>query len=207
MTPASDIVAAMPLTSGPDAALMFPTLTPAQLVRVASRGVKRSTAPGEVLVEPGDTDVPFFVLIEGGLEVTRPSGRGDLLIAAHRPGQFTGEASMLLGRPALMRVRAGEPSEVVQLTRDQMHALIQNDTDVGTLLMNVLIRRRLALVDQGLGDVLLVGSLHSADTLRIRAFLTRNGHPFQYVDIDGTPDVGTLLAGFGVVPDDIPIVI
>src|SRR5690606_33412503 len=27
------------------------------------------------------------------------------------------------------------------------------------------------------------------------------------VDIDGTPDVGTLLAGFGVVPDDIPIVI
>ena len=207
MTPASDTVPTMPLTSGPDAALMFPTLSPAQLARVASRGVTRSTTPGEVLVEPGDTDVPFFVLIEGRLEVTRPSDEGDLLIAAHRPGQFTGEASMLLGRPALMCVRAGESSEVVQLTRDQMHALVQTDTDVGTLLMNVLIRRRLALVDQGLGDVLLVGSLHSADTLRIRAFLTRNGHPFKYVDIDDTPDVRTLLAGFGVVPGDIPIVI
>ena len=94
-----------PLTSAPDAALMFPTLSSAQIARIASHGLIRPITRGEVLVEAGQTDVPFFVVKAGGIEITRPSGLDDLLVAAHRPGQFTGEVSMIRGRPALMRVR------------------------------------------------------------------------------------------------------
>ena len=118
-----------PLASAPDAALMFPTLTSAQIARIASHGVTRPITRGEVLIEGGQTDVPFFVLKTGEIEVIRPSGLGDLLIAIVGPAQFTGDISMILGRPAQMRLSVRNPGEVVQLTRDQMHALIQTDAE------------------------------------------------------------------------------
>jgi len=44
---------------------VFPTLTPAQIRRIAAHGHMRATQSGEVLVEPGDTAVPFFVVVSG----------------------------------------------------------------------------------------------------------------------------------------------
>jgi thioredoxin reductase (NADPH) len=186
---------------------MFPTLSAEQIARIAAHGVIRPIARGEVLIESGQTDVPFFVVKAGEIEAIRPSSLGDLVIAFHRPGQFTGEVSMLLGRPAMMRVRASESGQVVQLTRDQMHALIQTDAELSEVLMKALIYRRIELVAQGIGDALLIGSAHSAATLRIRAFLTRNGHPFKYLDLDCDADVRDLLDRFHVGPAEIPVLI
>src|SRR5262247_2422580 len=119
-----------PLSSAPDAGLLFPTLTTAQIARIAAHGVIRPITRGEVLIEGGQTDVPFFVLKAGEIEVVRPSGLGDLLIAVLRPAQFTGDVSMILGRPAQMRLIVRDSGEVAQLTRDQMHALIQTDAEI-----------------------------------------------------------------------------
>src|SRR5262249_53606836 len=163
------------LSSAPNAALLFPRLTSAQIARIAFYGAIRQVTCGEVLIEGGQTNVPFFVVRDGEIEVIRPSGLGDLPIAVVQPNQFTGDISMILGRPALMRLRVSESGEVVQLTRDQMHALIQADAEVGEVLMSALIYRRIEVVAQGIGDALLIGSAHSAATLRIKAFLTRNG--------------------------------
>ena len=196
-----------PLTSAPDAALLFPTLTSAQIARIASHGVTRPVTRGEVLIDGGQTDVPFFVLKAGAIEVIRPSGLGDLLVALLRPAQFTGDVSMILGRPAQMRLTVSEPGEVVQLTRDQMHALIQTDAEISEVLMSALLHRRIAMVAQGIGDALLIGSFSSAATLRIKQFLTRNGHPFKYLDLDRDADVGDVLDRFGVDPAEIPVVI
>ena len=186
---------------------MFPTLSDAQIARIASHGATRRITRGEVLIEGGQTDVPFFVLKAGEIEVIRPSGLGDLLVAVLSPAQFTGDVSMILGRPAQMRVRVSSSGEVVQLTRDQMHALIQTDAEMSEVLMRALIHRRLALVAQGIGDVLLIGSARSAATLRIKAFLTRNGHPFKYLDLDHDADVRDLLDRFHVDPAEIPVMI
>lgn len=196
-----------PLTSALNATRMFPTLTAGQIARIAAHGVVRPIALGEVLIEPRQTNVPFFVVTRGEIEIVRPSALGDLVIAVTRPGQFTGEVSMILGRPAMMRVWVSEPGEVVQLTRDQLHALIQTDTEVGELLMKALIHRRVELVAQGIGDVLLVGRAGSAATLRIKRFLTDNAHPFRYLDLDHDGDVQYLLDRFEVGADEIPIVI
>jgi thioredoxin reductase (NADPH) len=186
---------------------MFPTLSAAQIARIASRGVIRPITRGEVLIEGGQTNVPFFVVKAGEIEVIRPSDMGDLLIAVVHADQFTGDISMILGRPALMRLRVSESGEVVQLTRDQMHALIQTDAEMSELLMTALLYRRIELVAQGIGDVLLIGSAHSAATLRIKAFLTRNDHPFKYLDLDRDGDVRDLLDRFHVDPAEIPVLI
>ncbi len=197
----------MPLTSSAHAALMFPRLSSAQIARIASRGVIRPITRGEVLIEGGQTNVPFFVVKVGEIEVIRPSALGDLLVAVVQADQFTGDVSMILGRPALMRLRASESGEVAQLTGDQMHALIQTDAEIGEVLMKALLYRRIELVTQEIGDALVIGSAHSAATLRIKAFLTRNGHPFKYLDLDRDADVRDLLDRFRVDPAEIPVVI
>jgi thioredoxin reductase (NADPH) len=203
----TDASRSTPLTSAASASLMFPTLTAAQIARIACHGVIRPITRGEVLIESGQTNVPFFVVKAGEIEVIHPSDLGDTLVAVVQADRFTGDISMILGRPALMRLRVSEPGEVVQLTRDEMHGLIQTDADMSDVLMTALIYRRIELVAQGIGDALLIGSAHSAATLRIRTFLTRNGHPFKYLDLARDPDVRNLLDRFRVDPADIPVLI
>jgi len=169
--------------------------------------VMRVMSAIRLLIESGQRNVPFFVVKAGEIEVIHPSDVGDTLLATVHAHRFTGDISMILGRPALMRLRVSEPGEVVQLTRDEMHALIQTDAELSDVLMTALIYRRIELIAQGIGDALLIGSAHSAATLRIRTFLTRNGHPFKYVDLDRDPDVRNLLDRFGVDPSDIPVLI
>jgi thioredoxin reductase (NADPH) len=188
-------------------ALMFPTLTPAQIARIATHGVPRTFSAGDVLVEAGDQIVPFFVVKSGTIEIIRPSSLGDTLVTVHGPGRFTGEGNLLLGRRSLTRARAGEPGDALQLTRDQLLALVQTDTEIGEVVMRAFIYRRLELVAHGIGDVMLIGSMHSASTLRIREFLTRNGHPFAYVDLDRDKDVQDLLDRFHVDIGAIPVLI
>ena len=189
------------------ASFMFPTLTAGQIERLAAYGVLRPITRGEVLIESGQHDVPFFIVKAGEIEVIRPSALGDLLLAIVRADQFTGDISMILGRPALMRLRVGESGEVVELTRYQMHALIQADAEIGEVLMKALISRRIELVARGIGDALLIGSAQSAATFRIKVFLTRNGHPFKYLDVDRDADVRDLLDRFRVDRGELPVLI
>ena len=195
------------LTNAATASFVFPTLTAGQIKRIAAHGVLRPITRGEVLIESGQHDVPFFVVKAGAIEVIRPSALGDLLIAIVRADQFTGDISMILGRRALMRLRVSEPGEVVELTGGQMHALIQSDAEISEVLMKALISRRIELVTRGIGDVLLIGSARSAATFRIKAFLTRNGHPFSYLDIDRDADVRDLLDRFRVDCGELPVLI
>jgi thioredoxin reductase (NADPH) len=189
------------------AALMFPRLTPAQIARVAAHGTARSLRDGEVLVEAGAQPVPFFVVRSGQVEILRVCDEGDQLIATHGAGAFTGEANMLLGRPSLMRLRVSEAGEAIELTREQLLSLVQNDTEIGDIVMRGYIYRRLELVAQGLGDVALLGSTHCAATLRVKEFLVRNGHPYTYVDLDRESDVEAILDRFHVSSADIPVLI
>src|SRR5262245_61621742 len=99
---------------------VFPTLTEAQLARIAVHGTRRTVQRGAILLEAGDHVVPFFVVTAGALEVVRIAGNTETMVALHNPGQFNGEINMISGRRALFRLRAREDSEVVALDRDEM---------------------------------------------------------------------------------------
>ena len=202
----TDTTKSLPLTLS-RAEQIFPTLTPAQIRRLASQGHMRAMQRGEVLVEQGDSTVPFFVLVSGEVEIVRPLGAAETLITVLGPGQFTGEVNMLSGRRALFRIRVTKPGEVVELDRQHMLALVQTDAELGEVLMRAFILRRVELVAAGMGDVVLVGSTHSAGTLRIKEFLMRNGHPYSYIDVERNPDVQNLLDGFHISASEIPVVI
>jgi thioredoxin reductase (NADPH) len=203
----SDTSGAVPILGPHPSDQLFPTLTAAQIARIAAHGKVRQVHAGEILVEVGDQTVPFFVVRSGELEVVRPSPDGDMLVVAHTAGHFTGESTMISGRRAMLRLRVKTDAEVVELERDQILGLVQTDTELGDILMRAFILRRAQLVAQHLGDALLVGSVHSAATLRIREFLTRNGHPYSYVDLDQSADMQGLFDRFNISAADVPVLI
>src|SRR5436190_1716732 len=137
--PDSLLTAPAATVSRPDR--VFPTLTPAQIARVASHGRRRAMTPGEVLVEVAQRPVPFFVVSDGEVQVLRTSGGSEALFAG------------------------------------------------------------------GYGDVVLIGSTHCAGTLGVKEFLTRNGHPFHYIDLDRDADAQDLLDRFHVTAADVPVLI
>jgi hypothetical protein len=186
---------------------VFPTLTPAQIARVARHGRRRPMASGEVLVEVGQRPVPFFVVSNGEVQALRPSGETETLFTTLGAGQFTGEGTMLPGRRALMRLRAITRGEVIELAREQLLGLIQTDTELSEIFMRAFILRRIELIASGYGDVVLIGSTHCAGTLSVREFLTRNGHPFHYIDLDRDADAQDLLDRFHVTAADVPVLI
>src|SRR5258706_7661738 len=186
---------------------MFPTLEPEQIRRIAAHGRVRALRQGEILFEAGAQVVPFFVVTAGQIEMVQPSEAGEKLVAIHGPGQFTGEVNMLSGRRSLVGARAGEPGEVIELDRERLLALVETDGELSELIMRAFILRRVELIAQGFGDVVLIGSLHCAGTLRVKEFLSRNGHPHTYVDLDHDDGVQILLDRFHVAPEDVPVVI
>ena len=185
----------------------FPKLSPEQVARVATYGRTRRVRRDEVLIEAGDPSVPFFVVNAGEIEIVRPHAGTEELVTLHSVGEFTGEVNMLSGRRSIVRARARSDGEVIELTRERLLALVQTDSEISEILMRAFILRRVQLIAQELGDVVLIGSHHCAGTLRVKEFLTRNGHPYAYVDLDRESDVQALLDRFHVDVHDVPILI
>jgi thioredoxin reductase (NADPH) len=197
----------LPPTAKSTAERLFPRLTAAQIERIATHGVRRPMEAGEVFTDVGDPAGRFFVVLAGQIETVRETASGDELIALHEAGQFTGEVSLLSGRRALLRSRARSPGEVIEISRDQLLALVQTDAEISELLMRAFILRRVELITRGISDAIVVGSSYCAKTLGVKEFLTRNAHPFTYIDLDKEPDVQALLDRFHVTARDIPLLI
>src|ERR1700687_6230894 len=138
----------------------FPVLTPLQISRVRSGSKLRPVQKSEILFEPGDTDVPFFVLLSGRMEIVQSDLAGERSVATHGPGEFTGEMTMMSGRRSLVRGRVTEPGEFLELSADALRSLVAKDADLSEVFMRAFIVRRLQLISRGQGDVILMGSRH-----------------------------------------------
>ena len=186
---------------------MFPVLTDAQRTRAIAFGVEKTFAAGAIVFDQGDEDIPFYVVLEGQLEVVHPQGKLEDPITVHGPGEFTGEVNLLTNRRSLARGRAKGPLRVSRIEPARMRSLIQNDPELSEILMRAFILRRVGLLSSGYGDALILGSRDSAATLRVQEFLLRNGHPYRYVDVDRDPGVQALLDEFHVGVKDVPVLV
>jgi thioredoxin reductase (NADPH) len=185
----------------------FPTLTAEQISRIRPLSRVRTVRVGEILFEPGDSDIPFFVLLSGSMEIVQPGLQGERPIVSHEAGGFTGEITMISGRRGLVRGRVTAAGEFLEMTNTELRTLVARDAELSEILMRAFILRRVELINRGQGNVILLGSRHSAQTLRLREFLTRNGHPHTYVDLDSDTTYQDLLDHFHVTLEEIPVVI
>src|SRR6184192_1001555 len=191
--------------SSPDE--MFPVLTAERQARVLTHGRLRKVTTGEVVIEPDTQGIKFFVVVQGKLEVLRLNENREQPYAVCGPGMFTGELNMLSGRRSLVRIRASEPGELIEIERAALRGLVQTDSELSDIFLRAFILRRLQLIARGIGDLILIGSNHALDTFRIKEFLTRNYQPYEYIDLEREAEVQELLDRFHVAIADLPVLI
>jgi len=185
---------------------MFPKLDDAQIARLAPFGQQGDVEAGGVIVDQGDSHHGLFVVLRGSLELLNLSS-GDAAIRIIGRGEFTGEVNMLSGRRSLVRLRAREAGTLLEINRANLRHIMQTDATLGEIFLNAFLLRRVYLIANSVGDAVLIGSSHSSDTLRLRAFLTRNGHPHTYLDVETDPTVHAILEHFAIPASDIPVLI
>jgi thioredoxin reductase (NADPH) len=193
-------------TPGPQAEA-FPVLTPAQIDRLRPYGNIRSVQTAEVLFEPGKSGMSCFVVLSGKLDIVVSGLSGEQVFVTYGPGQFSGEVVLISGARALSRGRVAEPGEFLEIGTDQLRTLIAKDAELSDIFMRAFLLRRVAMISGGLGNVAVLGSQHSSNTLRLREFLTRNSYPYRYVDLDSDKASQELLDRFDIKLEDIPVVI
>jgi thioredoxin reductase (NADPH) len=187
--------------------VLFPKLSAAQIERLTPFARRRSAEAGEVLFDQGEPSRNLYVAIKGRFEIVAPSRDGETRLAMVGPGEFSGELDILSGRRSLVRGRTREKSELLEIDPANLRRIVQTDPELSEIFLRVFLLRRVYLITHTSGDVLLVGSSHSADTLRLKAFLTRNGHPHDYLDVERDPRVQELLDHFQIRVQDIPFLI
>jgi thioredoxin reductase (NADPH) len=187
--------------------LTFPRLDDAQMERLAPFGKRRRAASGEVIFDQGDADHGVFVVLDGSIEIAAISNGEEAVFRVLDRGMFTGEVNQLSGRRSLVRCRAREAAALLEIDRANLRRLMQSDAALGEIFLSAFLLRRVYLIAHSVGDAVLIGSSHSGDTLRLRAFLTRNGHPHTYLDVERDPDVQSVLDHFEVGLTDIPVLI
>ncbi len=185
----------------------FPRLTAAQIARIEPHGRRRRVEPGEVVGDAGEPVTKIFVVVSGRLDLVRPPRWVGEEVPSFSEGMFTGERSILAGGRFLARIQASTPCEVIEVGRESLLELIRTDPELSDIFLRAFILRRLQLIDQGFGDVLLLGSNHCQGSLHIREFLTRNGHPYKFVDLDTDADSQQMLDQFRISAGDVPVVI
>ncbi|MFL6415186.1 MAG: FAD-dependent oxidoreductase [Bryobacteraceae bacterium] len=186
---------------------VFPQLSAAQIDRIRPLGRVRAVRSGEVLFEPSADAIPFYVVLSGELKIVQLTLDGERTIVTHGPGQFSGEISMISGQRSLVRGLVSEPGEFLELDNDAMRTLVARDAELSEILLRAFILRRLELIKREYGNLVLMGSRHSAQTLQLREFLMRNAHPYKYIDLDTDANAQAVLDRFDVKPSEVPVII
>jgi len=186
---------------------MFPVLTSGQQARVLAHGRRRTVEQDEIVVELNEHVAKFFVVVSGQLHILQVSNNQEHVVAICNPGMFTGELNVLSGRRGLVRIRAAEESELIEIEREALQALVETDSELSDIFLRAFILRRLELIAREVGDIVLIGSSHSLDTFRIKEFLTRNYQPYSYIDLERDAEVQEMLDRFSLSIDDLPVLI
>ena len=184
----------------------FPRLTEEQVARIALRGRVRHVEHDDILSNSGSPAKHVFVARTASINIVMVGESSESVVREISSGEFTGEVSTLSGRPSVATLRVGRPGNIIEFDRDDLLSLVHTDADLSEIFIRAFLLRRAALVAGGGGDVTLIGSNRSADTIRIKEFLARNAHPYRAVDPDRDP-VTAILTRYQITREDLPVLV
>jgi thioredoxin reductase (NADPH) len=190
---------------------LFPVLDGTQIdtAKHFASGPEREFAPGEIVYNAGERDVPTWLVLKGSMAAVRRDGLNhETAITNLGPGQFSGEVNQLAGAATLASVSAG-PEGCTALPFDATHvrALMIGSAEIGEIMMRAFILRRVGLIEEGGVGAVLVGTPGTPELVRLQGFLGRNGYPYTVLDSSTDAEARALLERTGTLPEDLPILV
>lgn len=179
-----------------------------QVERLTALGTLERVPAGAALFTRGQRNVDFLLVVSGSIEIFDVDVCGDeRVFMIHGPGQFTGELDLFNERPTLVSARTASESELVRIRRADFRRVLAAEPDIGELIMRALILRRVGLIRHAQGGVVLLGSAHAGDTLRLQRFLLQNGYPHRVLDVDSDADARRFMGCVALAPEELPAIV
>jgi thioredoxin reductase (NADPH) len=184
----------------------FAAFSVAIIKRLRTYGTEENIESGVLLFTRGERDVDMLVVLDGEIEVfEQTEDQRDNVVAVLTAGQFTGELDLLDNRKTLLDCRAVVRSHILRITRPSLKQIMRTETAIANLIMQACIGRRFDIVRYSAGGVILIGQGHSADTIRLKRFLTRIGHPYRMLDAELDQDANAILKCFTLEHNQLPV--
>ena len=120
----------------------FATLPPTLLAEVADKMVHESYPAGRPVILQGDEGDKFYVIKSGHAEVLVHDGTTTRLVRMLGPGDFFGEAALLLDQPRSATVLARGNLEVFALRKDDFKAAVASAPSFKEQLLQTYFRRQ-----------------------------------------------------------------
>jgi thioredoxin reductase (NADPH) len=172
---------------------IFACLDEAECARLAHTIADVRLEPGEWLFREGAPPA-FYVLFEGSLRIVLDVHGKQTEFPEYelKLGEFLGEVPLLMGTPTFGSLRAQTSCRIARLDKQQFHHLIRDSKKARTIVLETLGERLLLIQQRSLSlptsRVLIFGRNRDADCHNIRAFLSANRIPYEWVDRDCYPE-------------------
>ena len=185
--------------------LAFPNLTDGEMLCLEELGSCREFSDGEALFQHGDREFSFFAIKSGEVVIIESSTGRPREVVRHGPREFTGDVSMLTGRPSVVTARASGVCELIEITSCTIRRMLAEVPELSDKLLEAFQVRRKLLEESDFLGVRVIGTEDSKETLQIREFFYKNKVPHTFQDI--AEDEGQrALEEFGATANETPII-
>ena len=116
-------------------------LTSEQVETLMPYGTELKVQAGDILFDESSIVDAFYVVLEGGVEISRLDGAEETRLLTHGAGEFTGGLAVLTGRSSVHRARAGVPSRILQIDSETFRRVAVEVPDVADVFISGLARR------------------------------------------------------------------
>lgn len=184
----------------------FPVLTQKQISILKESGTVITFEKETAVFEAGDSAYNFYVVLDGAVLIRDPHKENQVL-ATHGINEFTGDNSMLSDRSIPFSAFALKDTTVLSITPTHLKEIISNHSDICDVLLTAFIQRQETMLKEFNGGIKVIGPGKSKDTYALRDFMEKNHIWHTFLNTDVSEEAQELLHSFGLLSDDLPIVI
>jgi len=182
-------------------------LSAAELDELAAYGERRRHEVGDVLFDEGDRSVDLCVVLSGQIDVFLYENDEVRRVGWLEPTQFTGDVSLITGRPSLVRGVMATAGDVLHVAPEALQRLLVERSDLSDAFVTTFIARRAWARAKGRASVVLLGFAFDRDAFAIRDLLTKHDVPHLWVEADADPKAATILERLRLEPADTPVLV
>ena len=170
--------------------LAFAKLTEEMVERVRPFGREESFPAQDLLFTYGERQVDMFVVLDGQVDISLlPGADGESkIIAHHQQFDFSGELNLLTSQGSLVEARTVKPSRLLRIPRNELQRLMRAEGDIANLITSAVIWRRIGIIGEPTGGIVLMGHASDVETTQLQRFLIRNNYPHRIVEVPAEED-------------------
>ncbi len=120
--------------------------------QLASASKSRVYAPGEAIVRKGQEGNSMFVILRGSVKVQIPEDNFQKTVNRLGENDFFGEMSLLTGEPRSASVIAEEETEVLQIRKEALKPIFENNPELVQSICELIEERREKLENEAKND-------------------------------------------------------